>query len=369
MNIKKILGKMGITNVQELDFRVKEDLVKAISNKISDKFSDQGIEYSYVFLKLINTDMYLADIEKTTDKVCYIYKNQSIYFDREVDLSKVSREILKASLLRIQEIRNRFGKIQRLGLCSIDKINTQGLAINDASIEYLLYKLEGAKEEKTVAYGITLKSVSKTYPILTSIVRQMAFIVDENSLIKSALTGSNEFKKEFGKACSSVLYSKVIRNTDEIHSDKNNIIDLNNKILFARKIKEEKKREMRDRVEEYARRIQADYVFVQKELCTIYFDRQIENANSVEELENIKNRIKNYKKIIGISENPADNFFEKYSLEAYYNIEAKAESIVRRNSALTVQSKGLLATLFRKTRKLTQNSVENMNENTNEIDK
>ena len=112
MNIKKILRKMGITNVQELDFHIKENLVKAISNRISDKFLDEGIEYSYVFLKLINTNMYLADIEKKSDRVCYIYKNESIYFDREVDLSIISRDILRASLLRIQEIRNKQGKIQ-----------------------------------------------------------------------------------------------------------------------------------------------------------------------------------------------------------------------------------------------------------------
>ena len=359
MNVKKVLKKMRITNVQELDFRVKENLVKAISNKISDKFADYGVEYSHVFLKLINTNMYLADIEKDGAKVCYIYKNESMYFDRAVDVSNVNTEILRASILRLQEVRNRSRKIQRLGICEIDKVKSLGVGINEAAVEYLLYKLEDGKEEEEIAYGIMLNSVSEAYPTIANIVRQMALIVGDNNLIPSVMSGTNEFKKEVSKACSGSLYNKILRNTDLIYNNKNNIIDLNRKILFDKKVKETKKRVMRSKIEMCSMQIQSKYVLTQQELCTTYFNKQLNKAKTVEELESAKAKLKEYSSLIGISENPAENFFEKYSLELCYNMDIKAENIVRNNTALTLPKKGKLKTAVMATKKITQTTIEN----------
>lgn len=359
MNIKKILKKMEITNVQMLDFRAKEDLVKAISNKISARFTDSGIEYSTVFLKLINTDMYLADIGKETGKACYIYKNQSIYIDRSVNLQELTTDILDTTIRRLQEVRNKSGKIQKLGLCTLDKVKTQGYAINEAGIEYLLYKLENVKSEKAVAYGITLNSVSSKYPTLTNLIRQIELIVGEKPLVQSIMTGTNDCKKEFSKALSGSMYSKIVRIMELICTSKNTIIDLNNKILFNRKIKEIKKQDLRNRVERYSRQIQADYVYAQRELCISYFDKSIDRAKAVEELEILKGKMMEYKKIIGISENPADNFFDKYSLDTYYKIELKSEMIIKNSTALAVTKNGKLKTAVKTTKKLTQASIEN----------
>ena len=62
MKIEKILKKMGITNIEKLDFSVKEDLSRRIAEKIYGKFKNYGIKYEEIYLKLVNTEMYVADI-------------------------------------------------------------------------------------------------------------------------------------------------------------------------------------------------------------------------------------------------------------------------------------------------------------------
>jgi len=330
---------MGIENVQELDFKEKESLVKNIANKVSEKFEKYGIDYSKVFLKLINTNMYLADFVKNSEKAAYIYKDASLYFDRKLDLQEINNEILRVAIQRLQEVRGNNKKIRQIGLCKLDGIRSTATALNEAAIDYVLYKLQDIEEESVFAYGITLNSVSKSYPTITNIVRQMVFFTGEESLVQSTVDGNNNFKKDFSKSFDRGLYNYIVKNTDIIYRDKNNIIDYNNKILFNKKTKEVKKKDLRNRIEFNAREIQAEYVKVQRELCVSYFDKKLKASTKVEEIEELKEKMKQFKNLLGVSENPADNFFDKYSLDFYYTAENKQETIIKNSTALVVGKK------------------------------
>lgn len=361
MKIEKILKKMGITNIEKLDFSVKEDLSRRIAEKIYGKFKNYGIKYEEIYLKLVNTEMYVADIVPGVSKANYIYKNASIYFDRSLDLSVLNEEILREAIYKIQEFRNKRNKIEKLGLCNFDELKLTGSAFNEAAIQYIIYLLLEKKEEKVSAYNLTINSVSTVYPAITNIMRQMAYIAGENYLVQSIINSNTDFKYSFMDKCNEASYAVIMKNTDLMYEARNRIMKMNRDILFNRKIKEEKKNAMRAKIVAFSKAIHASYIKIQKEMCICYFDKEFSKAKTIEKLEELKFKIGEYKALIGISANDSENFFDKYSLDCYYKIERKIEKINKNNELIAV-SNSPLAKILRIIRKLFTNPDKSYDE-------
>lgn len=355
MKSKRILKKMGITNQEKLDFKQKEELVKKVSKKIADRFEVYGIKYEDIYMKLINTDMYLSDIKSGTPKVNYIYKNLSLYIDRSVELSENNEDILRECICKVQEVRNKKNKIHKLGLCRFNESKIAGVAFNEAGIQYALGVLLDKKEEKVNAYGVMINSKSIQYPAITNIIRQMAFIAGENYLVQSIINSTDDFKKSFIDKCNETSYYSIMKNTDLMYEAKKRIISMDRKILFDGKVKEKSKTKLRDKVNNYSKEIRYSYTKIQKELCQCYFNKKIGKANTINKLEEVREEIGKYKKLIAISCEEEDNFFDKYSLDCYYKIERKIEKIDKENSMLVSEKKGFLKALI-KVKKLFNNS-------------
>ncbi len=341
MRSKRILKKMGITNLEKLDFKKKEDLVKKISQKIADRFETYGIKYEEIYMKLINTDMYLSDIKSGTPKANYIYKNMSLYIDRSIELSENNEDILRECICKVQEVRNKKNKIHKLGLCRFNESKIAGVAFNEAGIQYILSTLLDKKEEKVNAYGVEINSISMQYPAITNIIRQMTFIAGENYLVQSIINSTDDFKKSFIDKCNETSYYSIMKNTDLMYEAKKRITNIDRKILFDRRVKEESKAKLRDKVNRYSKSIRFSYTKIQKELCQCYFNKKMAKAKSIESLEPLREEIVKYKKLIAISCEAEDNFFEKYSLDCYYKIERKIEKINKENSMLISNKKGI----------------------------
>ena len=325
---------MGISNTEKLDFKVKEELVRNVSRKIADRFEAYGIKYEELYMKLINTDMYLSDIKAGTPKVNYIYKNSSLYIDRSVSLSENDEDILRESICKIQEVRNKRNKIHKLGLCKFNESKIAGVAFNEAGVQYILNVLLDKGEEKVNAYGIIINSISLQYPVITNIIRQMTFMAGENYLVQSIINSTDDFKKSFIDNCNENSYVVVMKNADLIYEAQKRISNINRKILFDSKVKENKKIKLREKVNKYSKAIRSSYCEIQKGLCECYFNKKINKARSISKLEEVRLQIGEYKQLIGISCDEEDNFFERYSLDCYYKIEKKIEKINRDNAIM-----------------------------------
>ena len=358
MRAKKILKKMGISNPEKLDFKQKESLVKSVSQKIADRFETYGIKYENIYMKLINTDMYLSDIKSGTPKANYIYKNSSLYIDRSIDISENNEDILRECICKVQEVRNKKNKIHKLGLCRFNESKIAGVAFNEAGMQYVLRLLLDKKEEKVNAYGVMINSISIQYPALTNIIRQMTFIAGENYLVQSIINSTDDFKKSFIDKCNETSYYSIMKNTDLMYEAKKRITNIDRKILFDKKIKEESKAKLREKVNKYSKSIRFSYTKIQKELCQCYFNKRIGIANTIDKLEFIREEIGSYKKLIAISCEEEDNFFDKYSLDCYYKIERKIEKINKENSMLMSDKKGISKAFIKIKKLFTSSNAE-----------
>lgn len=352
MKLKKLLKKMGITNEEKIEFKKREELCKKISKKVYSSFEKYGIKYEDIYLKLINTEMYFADIEPKSDKVTYIYKNATIYIDRSINIDNIGEDLLKGAVYKTQEKRNIRNKIEKIGLCNLNSPITDGIALNEAGIEYIMYLLVSSKKrEKVNAYDININSISEIYPMLTNILEQMIFITGEEVFVKSIFYAKQDFKKCFIKECSRENYELILKNMDYIYKAKNKIISTNREILFNSKLKEENKNKLREKIENYEVKIKSLYLKTQSKISEYYFWNMLENSQTAVELEVLKSKVAKYRKIIGKSIIEKENTFDKFSLDLYYKIEEKIDNI--NNKALVVSEKGFLYNVQKAIKKLT----------------
>ena len=367
MKLRIILKNMGIENEEKISFDRKEKLCKTVSKKISSTFNKYGIKYEDIYLKLINTEMYFADIGPKSDKVSYIYKNASIYIDRSINIDKITDELLRGMIHKIQENRNNRNQIKTIGLFDLNNPIMNGIGLNEAAIEYCIHLLLYTKKEKINAYGINVDSLSRLYPTLTNIVEQITFIVGEEVLIKSLLYGNSDFKKAFIKECSREKYYEIVRNMDCIYKTKNKIISENRLILFKTKLKEEQKAKIRENIDKNETKIQSLYIKVQNLMSMYYFNKKLENAQETVELEVLKSKVGKYRKIIGNSVIEKENTFDKYSLDLYYKIEERAEQI--NTKALIIPKKKFLYDIKKSIQKLYTSNMEKISNFSNNINK
>ena len=359
MKLKKVLKKMGITNEEKIDFKKREELCKKISKKIYSSFEKYGIKYEDIYLKLINTEMYFADIEQKSDKVTYIYKNATIYIDRSINIDSIGEEFLKAAVYKVQEERNNRNKIENIGLCNLNNIVTDGIALNEAGVEYIMYLLVASKKRAKVnAYDININSISEIYPMLTNILEQMIFITGEEAFVKSLLYAEKDFKKCFIKECSREIYELILKNMDYIYRAKNKIISMNREILFNSKLNVENKNKLREKIDSYEAKIKSLYLKTQSKISEYYFWNILENCQTAVELEVLKSKVGKYRKIIGKSTIEKENTFDKFSLDFYYRIEEKINNID--NKSLVVSKKESLNYIRKAIQKLTLSNANTM---------
>ncbi len=361
MNVKKILRKMGISDVAELEFTTKEKFVKLVSTTISSFFENYGIKYSDIYLKLINTKMYVGSFSTKTQNAVYLYKNQALYFRDGIDLANLDKQSLVEVIHRIQDIRNSRGKIVKFGLCQNTETNIVGVALNEAATQYLAYKILGLKKEEINAYNTNIKAISTDYPCITNILEQMVFITGEMYLVQSVLNCTKDFKKSFKDKCDKMIYEDIIKITDKMYDNKNKITNFNNKILFGTKIKESRKQKMREKVREYSRCIRQDYFNVQKQIYMYYFSKKLMLSEKVEDLEMLKVELGKYKDLVGVSNLENENSFNMYCLDFYYKIEKKMERITRKD--LAVQDNSKFGIIKRSLKKLSGNSSYDFEDN------
>ena len=92
---KEGLKKLGIQDVNQIDKQTVCNIAHLVADNLIQTFPFLEDEYNNILAKLLNCNMYSATINSNLSRVNYVHQNQSIYYDKSVDLNKV--EVLKNS--------------------------------------------------------------------------------------------------------------------------------------------------------------------------------------------------------------------------------------------------------------------------------
>lgn len=352
MNIEKDLKKDGIEVIEPLDTASVNLVAQAVSKKLSNSFPEHNLKYNNLFIKLSRLNMYKAKIPEGFAEANYLYKNSSIYFKENTNFSKISNTAIHECIHYLQEVRDKKNNLVRLGLCDFSEFKVYGLALNEGAVQLMSSIATKNDLETSKYYEISLPSISPNfYPIICNLVNQMAYVTGNYALFNSTLYGTDEFKNKFISLCDEKSFFTIQDKLDLILNLESKEIELSN-LLVDVDCTDKYVQKITKKICKTKEAIKQTFIYTQNLILTSYFDTSIMNLSSIEDIENYRRKLYNFKDIIGITDDYS--FFNDYYIQKMSALDDKLNLIENSTYtlALTTISNNKLVKLF--------NSIKNL---------
>lgn len=325
VNAEKKLEKLGISTIREFSQREVRYIAEEVTEVLVKAFPVLEEEYNNLLIRLLNCKMYLANINenKSISNVNYIYENNAIYFDERIDFNNISDKIVHECIHYLQDTRTEKGKLKKMGLCAFEELSTYGLGINEAAVQYIASKSVGNTYATIKRAGIILRTISPSYyPFLTNLIRQVAYVMGEDIIVKGTINCDEKFDDDFLNTFEE-RSSAIIKMFDKI-------IDLRNK---RNETNEEESQELLNN------EIADVYLEAQNTIMTTYFDKICNRLTTIEEVDFYIEKFLNYKPLLGIAEETRfslNDDYERYKEQILKKFDKRLMEISKESSKNTL---------------------------------
>ena len=113
MSIDSTLKKEGINVIGELNTLDINKIASNIADKICSAFPEHNLNQSDLFISIARLNMYVAEMPDSSAGAKYYYKNNSIYFNKNMDLDSLNTLSLHECIHFMQELKDKHGKLLR----------------------------------------------------------------------------------------------------------------------------------------------------------------------------------------------------------------------------------------------------------------
>ena len=331
MNIEKKLKRLGIKETKEFTQEEKKIVANNVTDSLIMAFPILKIEQENILDKIQNSNMFYAKIDENLPKINYIYINNKIYFDEGIDINHITDSMIHEIIHYIQDIRKEKDKLDKIGLCNFNELSLHGLGINEGAVQYISAKTLNSNYQTVNKEGILIRTISPNYyPILTNLTEQIISLIGEDELVKAVILNDNNFENTF--------FNTFEENAQRIINLFDEIINYN--------VKNE------DKLEE----IKSMYIEAQDLIMRTYFDKNLKNITTEEEVDLFSKKIENYLELTGKIEINGNyyNNCDNYKSTFMNKLDKKLIKIHEKTSkmALTVVYGGRLSRLFNKIKAL-----------------
>lgn len=216
MSIDSILKKEGVSIVRKLDILEVNSIAKNVSTKINKYFSQYLLNSEDLFSLLCRIDMYIAKMPSDSSVAKYLYKNNSMYFNEDIDLSVAENSIflLHECIHFLQLKKDSNGNLFRLGLYNL---KNSGEAINEAAVQLMASTAQEQNSDFVKYYDININTISPDcYPLQCALLNQMIYFTGTYPLYQSTLNSNDVFKSTFISCSDKKTYTKIENNLDKI---------------------------------------------------------------------------------------------------------------------------------------------------------
>lgn len=326
MGIESNLKKEGIKVVEELDKIKVNTIAKNVAQKIVAAFPNMDFKLGEIFIRLSQIKMYYAEVPKGFSEANYFYKNTSIYFNCEVPLEKVEDYAIHECIHYLQERKDKAGFLLRLGLCDLTQYKVHGLALNEAAVQYATAKATKEPKDNVKYYGISFDTISPTcYPLICNLIAQMAYVTGEDALFDSVFNSNDNFKENFIEKTTEETFYSLEKNFDKILKLEEELLKLNNKIEITDNLNSS----MNKKRVKIKNDIQKTFMDSQNLTMNSYFDTSFDRITNLEEVENYRRALYNYKDLVGYVEGKDE--FNEYYIKTMNKLENKYNELENEN--------------------------------------
>lgn len=352
MGISKLLKKFDIKVIAKLTKEEQIILSDNIATKISNEFN--YIDYGYIYTKLMKAKMYIAIIPEGITSAIYSYEEDTLFISDTEDISKVSKDLLYECIHAVQDIRDKKGKVKQLGQCIFSDYKVYAMALNEASIQYIVAKIFKEQEKYIEAYGIKANTYSHNkYPLICNILLQLLFISNERTLVESTIYSTDEFIIDGVEEIGETSFVNIQNNLDEMLYASEEIIGIKRQIKNKTEEGYLNINEYLNEIYQKEELIRKLYMDSQMSIFTMYFDRLYNRIQNLSDIKLYRNKLEKFKELIGFYTNEKQEYFLQYYEDYYKKKEEKLilkeAEIKRKNDlALTVISDNIIVQIFNK---------------------
>ena len=325
MSIESDLRKDGIEVTEKLDTLKINSIARNVSIKLCDTFPEFNLNQNELFIKLSRLNMYKAKMPEGMAEANYFYKNTSIYFNEHIQDEDLEEFAIHECIHYLQEVKDKRNYLLRMGLCDYTEFKIYGLGLNEAAVQLMASKVNGIPKEYVKYFGISFETTSPSYyPLECCLVSQLAYLIGENVLFESTLNSNDNFKEQFANLTSPKTFMAIQNAIDEILNNEEEIIKLNNKIA-AIDDRNRKVDGMLEKIDELKNEISLTFMRTQNLIISSYFDKAFDSISNLEEVENYRRKLYNFKDCLGCME--GYTFFNDYYVNKMMELEKKYNSI------------------------------------------
>lgn len=324
MSIKKELKKEGIEVIKPLDTLSVIAIAKNVATKITMAFPEQNLNCNEIFIKLSRLNMYVAKMPHSMSCAKYYYKNSSIYFSDDIDFSNIDSYATHECIHYLQELRDTKHNLIHLGLCDFTDSRLPGMALNEAAVQLMSSKALNEKMDTVKYFDITLPTNSPYYYALEcNLINQMAYITGEYALFNSTLYSNDSFKRKFISLTSEKTFYKVQNNMDKL-MELEDTLSLEASKLGNSDISIKAINKIEKNISNLRLKINELFINTQNIILTSYFDNNLKSIVNLEQVENYRRQLYNYKNLIGTTSNYT--FFNDYYIRKMAELEKKCHT-------------------------------------------
>lgn len=303
MQIEKDLEKLNIYPKEELDLEEKIYIARIVSEMLTENVSELSESYNNINMRLLNCNMYYADIDGKFGKVIYYYKNNSIYLSGKIEEIPIE-QLVHECIHYLQNFTVVMQSKRRAGLTNFKEFSIVGLGLNEAITGYITAIALESELKRIENEKISIITNSTYYKYMISLMHQIVFLMEKKQAILSAINSDDEFEDN--------LYNTFEENTDKILRNFDILLDENN----SENKDEEKLIDI--------------YLQTQELIYKTYFTKTCKLLTEKKEVDKIVQKMVDYEEIVGrvLNENNArlqynknfddfiknmdDKFYKKY---------------------------------------------------------
>ncbi|MCI8291300.1 MAG: hypothetical protein HFJ25_03480 [Clostridia bacterium] len=332
MGINLLLRKEGLENIQKLNTLQINKIASIISDKLCKSFPDMHLSQSELFIQISRLDMYTAKMQDTLSSAKYVYGNNAIYFNENLNLTKTSIPVIHECIHYLQEIKDQKGKLIKLGLYDLNK--ETGLAINEAAVQLMATRTEPMKYDSVTYYGMSFIAESpEFYPLECALLNQMMFFTGEESLYFSTLYGKPIFEKTFTSMSDSDTFFDIQLLFDKLLNTETDLAILSQR-LQTTDTSIEKSKLLQLQIESKKKSITNTCIKIQNKIIENCFKKEFMEANTFDDLRELENDLKDFQNLLILPENY--NFYNEFCKKISNNINFKKDQIIKYGKVIDI---------------------------------
>lgn len=339
MSINSTLKKEGIRVIGKLNTLEINKIASNISEALFSAFPEHGINQSDLFISIARLNMYLAEMPNDMAMAKYFYKNNSIYFSKDLDLNSLHSLALHECIHFIQEIKNKHGKLLRLGLYNMEKGFNNGMALNEAAVQHMASVASNQPIDTVKYYNMELSTQSPDfYPLQTSLLNEMIYFTGSYPLYHSTLYSNDIFKNTFIAKSNVKAYNQIEKNFDLIYEYEellsNQIFELS---LCSEEYKSIKKiKKINSKIDAYKQIILEKTLETQNLILLNCFNTEFNNIKNLEDIKNFKHNMYNFRHLLITTKNY--NYYNDFYADMMSRVKEKKEFLLKYGNILDVDS-------------------------------